>query len=144
MISCTEFIPVYNEFFNFLNEEINEEAVKKFWNNLSDSCLNGLRTAVSEKGLLGCFEYWSRTLSEEAADFKMSLNSKQDTFKIEMHKCPSKGRLNKLPHLKKYPAYCEHCDALYRRVLESLGYQYEIDLSKCDHAKCTITIKDKR
>jgi len=60
-----------------------------------------------------------------------------------MHHCPSKGRLLELDHIKPYSHYCEHCDHLYRRVLEPLGYEYIIDMSGSDRATCRVVVKRK-
>ncbi len=144
MISCTEFIPVYSELFKFLEEKNGKTAVIAFWEHLSDAFLNNLRNCVVKNGLAGCFEYWSHTLSEEAADFKMTLDEDNQIFTIEMRRCPSKGRLLELRHIEPYKAYCEHCDVLYRRVLEPLGFIYELDLSRCDEACCRLTVKKKK
>jgi hypothetical protein len=140
MISCTEFIPAYSELFKFLDKTGSEAAVMEFWKHLSDSFLGNLRDLAAQKSLAGCFEYWSHTLSEEAADFKMTLDEKEGFFRIEMRYCPSKGRLIEMEHIKPYEFYCEHCDLLYRRVLEPLGFKYHIDLSQADHAKCVLTV----
>jgi len=143
MISCTEFIPAYSELFKFLEQKGGKQAVIAFWEHLSDAFLNNLRELAAKKGLAGCFEYWSHTLSEEAADFKMVLDEENNLFTIEMRKCPSKGRLMEAKHLKSYHAYCEHCDLLYRRVLEPLGFEYKIDLSRCDNAACKLVLRKK-
>jgi hypothetical protein len=58
-----------------------------------------------------------------------------------MHVCPSKARLLEQKHIAPYPNYCRHCDALYRRVLEPLGYQYAIDLTNCDEAACELVVR---
>lgn len=142
MISCTEFIPAYSELFKFLQLKGGKPAVIAFWQYLSDSFLGNLRDLATKKGLAGCFEYWSHTLAEEAADFRMTLD--QDTFSIEMRACPSKGRLLAADHLQPYPDYCQHCDLLYRRVLEPLGFEYELDLSQSDQAKCLLKVRDRR
>ena len=143
MISCTEFIPVYSELFKFLDKKGGKGAVVKFWEELSDVFLDNLRDFATEKGLAGCFEYWSHTLTEEAADFRMEVDEDNGIFSIEMRNCPSKGRLLKEKHIEPYDFYCEHCDTLYRRVLEPLGFQYEIDLSECDKARCRLTVRKK-
>lgn len=143
MISCTEFIPAYSELFKYLEAKWGKKAVVDFWENLSDTFLNNLRELAAEKGLEGCFEYWSKTLNEEAADFKMTLDEENGVFTIEMKHCPSKGRLLEYKHLEPYPDYCRHCDVLYRRVLEPLGFNYEIDLSNCDKASCSIKVTKK-
>ncbi len=141
MIPCTDFIPAYSELFNYLSCVKGEKEVYMFWNYLSDKFLTNLRDEVKHHGISGCWNYWKKTLNEEAAGFMMELDEKNGVFKIIMHKCPSKGRLLKYRHIKPYKKYCYHCDVLYRRVLEPLGYNYEIDLSKSDKAKCKITIK---
>ena len=140
MISCTEFIPAYSELFKFLHNKGGKEAVVRFWEILSDSLLGNLRDLAAKKGVAGCFEHWSHTLSEEAADFRMTLDEKNGVFEIHMRYCPSMGRLMELEHIEPYQWYCEHCDILYRRVLEPLGFEYEIDLSQCSSAECMIKV----
>ena len=51
-----------------------------------------------------------------------------------------KGRLLEDRHFAPYGDYCRHCDTLYRRVLEPLGYQYIIDMSRCDEAACELVV----
>jgi hypothetical protein len=145
MISCTEFIPAYSELFKFLHAAGGKEEVIRFWESLSDAFLGNLRDLAAQKGLVGCYEYWSRALTEEAADFRMTLDEEQEVFKIEMRRCPSMARLLESADIEPYPDYCEHCDTLYRRVLEPLGFEYEIDLSEaCAKARCSITVRRKR
>ena len=141
MIPCTEFIAAYSELFKFLEAKGGTAAVEDFWNYLADRFLTNLRSAVAEHGLRGCWLYWNHTLSEEAADFTMELDEEAGLFRIRMHHCPSMGRLLAWKHLEPYPDYCRHCDVLYRRVLEPLGFAYDIDLSRCREAKCTLTVK---
>ena len=144
MISCSEFIPAYSELFKFLESQKGQEAVLDFWNYLSDTFLQNLRNLVEQNGLRGCWLYWSHTLNEEAADFTMELDEEAGEFKIFMHYCPSKGRLLAYKHIEPYQNYCRHCDVLYRRVLEPLGYEYIFDFSECDKAKCTVIVRDKK
>ncbi len=143
MISCTEFIPAYSELFKFLEEKGGKPAVLDFWNFLSDTFLTKLRDLVAANGLRGCWLYWSQTLNEEAADFTMELDEEAGVFQIIMHHCPSKGRLDELGHIEPYQDYCKHCDVLYRRVLEPLGYEYEVDLSEADRARCRVTVRSR-
>jgi len=141
MIPCTEFIPAYSELFKFLEQKGGRAAVEGFWNRLSDRFLGNLRDAVREHGLRGCWLYWNHTLNEEAADFTMELDDEAGLFRITMHHCPSKGRLLAWEHIEPYHDYCRHCDVLYRRVLEPLGFEYDVDLSHCHKAQCTLTVK---
>ena len=141
MISCTEFIPAYSEMFRFLEQQGGFEAVCAYWEYIAANGLKELETLVQEKGIRGCYEYWSHTLSEEAADFTMTLDEEQGLFRIDMHYCPSKGRLLQFEHVEPYENYCRHCDVLYRRILERLGYIYEYDSSHCDKAMCSLTVR---
>ena len=140
MIPCTEFIPAYSELFKFLDQQGGKAEVVRFWEYLSDSVLGNLKNLVEQKGIRGCWEYWSHTLNEESADFTMELDEDAGEFSIAMHRCPSKGRLLESGHITPYPHYCEHCDLLYRRVLEPLGYGYEYDMSECERAKCRLRV----
>ncbi len=144
MISCTEFIPAYSELFRYLEERGGPEEVQRFWEHLSDHFLDNLRELVEEHGLRGCWLYWEHTLNEEAADFTMELDEEAGEFSITMHRCPSKAMLLELDHMEPYHDYCGHCDVLYRRVLEPMGYECTADLSECDRARCSITVRDPR
>ena len=141
MIPCTDFIPAYSEMFKFLEDRGGKEAVFAFWRHLSDTFLVNLRELVETHGIRGCWLYWSRTLNEEAADFRMELDEDRGEFRIEMNRCPSKGRLISEERIEPYEDYCLHCDVLYQRVLEPLGYEYVLDMSQCDEARCSITVK---
>ena len=144
MISCTEFIPAYNELFRFIEEKKDKAAVISFWEYLSDTFLTNLRDHVVQHGIEGCWIYWSKTLTEEAADFTMELDEEAEEFSITMHHCPSKGRLLEDKQIEPYRDYCEHCDVLYRWVLEPLGYKYDLDRSRTDFAKCRLTVKPRK
>ena len=86
-------------------------------------------------GIRGCWIYWNHTLNEEAADFTMELDEEAGEFRIDMHHCPSMGRLLELKHVEPYHDYCKHCDVLYRRILEPLGYEYMTDMPQCHQAR---------
>jgi len=142
MISYTEFIPAYSELFKFLEKKGGKKSVLSYWYYISGNGLDHLRKEVAEHGIRGCYHYWAHTLNEEAADFTMTLDEEAGKFEIEMHACPSKGRLLDFKHIKPYPDYCMHCDILYRGVLEPMGFKYQLDLSKCDKASCKLTVKN--
>ncbi len=144
MISCTEFIPAYSELFKYLEQKNGRTAVVDFWNYLSDIFLTNLKNLVIENGIRGCWIYWSKTLQEEAADFTMELDEDSGEFSITMHHCPSKGRLLEYEHIEPYHDYCKHCDLLYRRVLEPLGYKYNLDRSQTDRASCRLSVQSNK
>ena len=88
--------------------------------------------------------YWTTSLNEEAADFTMYLNEKRGFFMIQMHHCPSKGRLLTLQAdtgVKPYPHYCLHCDH-YRDTIERFGLKYIYNFNGMDKAACSELIYD--
>lgn len=141
MISCTEFIPLYSELFKFLEEKNGKKEVIKYWEYISDEYIaSRLGDAVKKSGIKGCFEYWSKSLNEEACGFTMSLDEENSEFTIEMHSCPSKGMLNNLTYMEPYHDYCGHCELLYKRVLERYGLALKLDSSQVDKAKCMVRV----
>lgn len=138
MISCTEFIPLYSELFKYLEELGGHEEVVRYWEYISDTYVAELLgSAVTGKGLRGCWEYWAKSLNEEACDFRMELDEPAGTFSIHMRGCPSRGMLNSLTHLEPYYDYCGHCALLYARQLEKYGITADrFDMSRVEQAKC--------
>ena len=144
MISCTEFIPAYSEGFKYFEQIGGRKELETFWSYLSELYLKDtLEKLVAEEGLEGCNTYWSHSLNEEAADFKMTLNEIKGEFKIHMIHCPSKGMLNELTYMEPYHSYCDHCPALYSPILARQGYKYVEDMSRCKDATCSVTISLK-
>ena len=138
MISCTEFIPLYSELFRYLEELGGHEEVVRHWESISDSTISdSLGTQVAAKGIRGCWDYWSKSLNEEACDFYMELDEEAGSFLIDMRRCPSKGHLLEYPHVEPYHDYCGHCPALYNRVLAKYGIRPAgHDLSQVAEARC--------
>lgn len=137
MLSCTEFIPLYSELFKFIEEKADHDAVVRYWEHISDEYVaKRLGSLVEEKGMEGCWEYWSKNLNEEAADFTMTYDDDMEEMTSVMHFCPSKGLLLKLAHMEPYYDYCGHCTVLYDRVLRKYGIAQERDHSEVDKAKC--------
>ena len=138
MVSCTEFIPLYSELFKYLEERGGHDEVVRYWEYISDTYVADLLgKEVEGKGLRGCWDYWAKSLNEEACDFRMELDEKEGCFSIDMRYCPSRGRLNAYEHMEPYHDYCGHCAVLYARQLEKFGiYSSEFDMSKVSEAKC--------
>lgn len=146
MISCTEFIPAYSELFDFLDKGYGRDEVDEFWKYLFTPDGKGipLINHLKENGIRGCYTYWAGSLNEEAADFTMYLNEKRGYFVLDMHRCPSKGRLLELADetgITPYHDYCLHCNS-YRLAVEKMGYTYIYDFKGIDRASCSILIYD--
>lgn len=145
MISCTEFIPLYSEFFTFMEEKGGHDAVVRYWEYLSDTGIgdrtntNSLASFMERYGgnLEGARAYWGHTLTEEAADSTGLYDREKQINVGHMLRCPSKMMLLNLKHITPYYDYCGHCKVLYARVLEKFGFDYIRDHSKVDHAECS-------
>ncbi len=138
MISCTEFILAYSELFKYLDEHHGFGAVRDFWIGISDNFLTNLRRYVSREGTEGMRKYWTHTLTEERADHVMTCEP--DRFVIEMRRCPSVGLLRNAAWMKRYKRYCEHCDILYRRVVEDYGFDYNVSYIDPERGVCRVEI----
>ena len=138
MISCTEFIPLYSELFKYLEDLGGHDEVVRYWEYISDTYVADLLgKEVAGKGIRGCWDYWAKSLNEEACDFRMEMDEKEGTFSIDMRYCPSRGRLNDYEHIEPYHDYCGHCALLYSRQLLKYGIvMEEFDMSKISEAKC--------
>ena len=150
MISCTEFIPLYSEFFKYLEAKDGEEAVLKFWYALSDRNLGDKtnpHSLVSFCEQYGGFEgskrYWGHTGKEEAVDcYNVRDNINRYSYSHTRY-CPSRGMLNELKHVEPYHNYCEHCNVIYQRVLDKYGICYERDHSRIENAECFCLLYEK-
>lgn len=137
MISCTEFVPLYSELFQYIEDREGKEGVVKYWEYISDNYVAPrLGAEVEKNGMQGCWEYWSKSLNEEAADFTMTYDPDAKEFVIDMHHCPSKGMLDSFDHFEPYSDYCGHCDLLYARVLEKYGIKFTCTVSDTKSATC--------
>lgn len=144
MISCTEFIPMYSEFFKFLDKRGGGyDAVLEYWYHISDTSLGDETNPHSMVSFIkkyggfdGAMKYWGHTTTEEACDSYGVRDDEQRYSYGHMRYCPSRGMLNSLKHIEPYENYCEHCKIIYSRVLEKYGCVYERDHSKVWNAEC--------
>lgn len=145
MISCVDFIPAYSILFDYIEEQEGPAGVEEFWRYISDHYVeSSLGNCIEKNGLFGCWEYWSKALNEEAADFSMEYDPEKGCFSIDMYHCPSKGRLLRLKHMNPYWNYCEHCEQLYKPVINRHGFDYEYDKSNIDKAACIAIVRKKK
>ena len=137
MVSCTEFIPLYSELFKFIEDKKDHDAVVRYWEYVDDNYVSRLlEPLVMEKGMAGAWEYWTRALSEEAADIYYEYDDEKQEIFSHMRYCPSKGLLLSLKHMEPYYDYCGHCNVLYTRILRKYGIIAVNDNSGVDHAEC--------
>ena len=143
MISCTEFIPLYSEFFKYCEKRGGHDAVMEYWIHISDTSIGDASNPNSLAykcdrlgGFGGALAYWGHTLTEEACDLLQISDEQKKIIYTHMRHCPSRGMLNSLSHVEPYYDYCTHCKIIYQRVLEKYGIVYERDHSDIDKAEC--------
>jgi len=144
MISCTEFIPMYSEFFKFLEKQGGYDEVLTYWYHIPDTSLGDETNPHSMVSFIkqyggydGAKKYWGHTTPEEACDI-YGVEDKVNRYSYShMRYCPSRAMLNSFKHIEPYHNYCEHCKIIYSRVLEKYGVIYERDHSKVANAECS-------
>ena len=57
------FFELYNAIFTFLDRELGEASVDRYWEHLGSNSLGALSALVAEHGLDGMRRYWSRSLT---------------------------------------------------------------------------------
>jgi hypothetical protein len=136
MKCSSEFVLAYNRLFDYLTKN---DAIDEFWPLLSDAILGRLRFLVKTKGIAGMIEYWSDTLLAEGADCTLIANfNSTKSFEIIMRNCPSIKTISESGESVCH-GYCNHCDQIYKRALEPLGYSFE---SVGVNGGCVIRIKE--
>lgn len=138
MVSCIEFIPMYSELMKFIDHQGGgKEAVYRYWKYIGgDSVRFNLEPLAREKGMDGAWEYWTRSLSEEACDIKYVYDREHQEIRSHMRHCPSKGHLLEYTWMEPYEHYCDHCTVVYQEALNDNGINMIMDLSCADHAEC--------
>ena len=139
MISCTEFIWVYNELFRFIEERGGYDKVLELWKGISEEFLENLREHIAAEGLQGMYRYWSHTLGEEGGRHHMTLYD--DMFVIDMHECPSAKLVHQSGSVEPYPRYCEHCRWLYPPLIEEFGYEVDYYILDSEKGRCRLTVR---
>jgi hypothetical protein len=132
MIGVQDFIGYYDWTFEYLRRTHGEEAVREYWGNCIafDSQQHAVKL-ICDKGFAGMEEYWGHTLAMEEAGYAATRS--EDCYRIDMHKCPSKGFL--LDHgLEAYHDYCEHCMGWIKPVMDQAGFV--IDHVHNHHGQC--------
>ncbi len=149
MISCTDFIPLYNEFFKYIDARGGYEAVQRYWTAITEKGCNdptnpnSLRSFLErEPGFWGAVHYWEHTLSEESSDVIKIYDLEKKTIAAHMRRCPSKGHLLDYPHITPYEHYCEHC-WIYKPVLNMFGLDTVRDHSAVDKGECRSIVFEK-
>ena len=102
MISCTEFIPLYSEFFKFLEKRGGHDEVMKYWIHISDTGIGDVTNPNSlaykcEK--LGGFEEYDTLLKEMKEIYKENQRDREVFLKTLEMQAGQIGQLIDCSHL---------------------------------------------
>ncbi len=138
MIPSRDFFGVYCATFKYIADTYGRDALEAYWAEyVADQFLDHLEQLVATKGLQGMYEYWSRALEEEDAGFRLELG--EDYFRICLDECPALRWLRSHDALV-FDDYCDHCPALYSRIMARHGYAWEHDIDR-ETGRCVVTVR---
>ena len=129
MIGVYDFCGYYEWTFAWLEAQGGEELLEAYWDEAihQDSQSHAARLIINN-GLDGMKEYWGHTLAEEQAGYTSSLTD--DTFRIDMTDCPSKGFLIR-NNLEQHRDYCNHCIGWIGPMMDNAGYTTAHEHNHC-------------
>ena len=116
------FFELYNAIFTFLDRELGEASVDRYWEHLGSNSLGALSALVAEHGLDGMRQYWSMVAADEDAVIDTAIEDHE--FRFTVRRCPPTEWLESAP-VQPYPRYPLHCKVLYQRVAAEHGYEAE-------------------
>lgn len=140
MISCNEFVLAFSESQKEIDKSHGKKDVEKLWKLFSDIYCKKLESCVKKDGLKGVYDYWNEKMGTEGGRYHLTL--RHDEFILDMHFCPSKGKLLNT-HVEPYEDYCGHCPALYNDVIERHGFNVDYYIVDPKKAECRIHVRKK-
>lgn len=164
MIPSDHFIRVYNEMFKVVNEK-GPGHFEDFCEMISEYQWTMYKKIFS-KGLIGFFEYFSKTWEEENAYGHVLVKEKGtlrlwsrplkkdggaihielsegDYFEKEMYQCPSLSKaMDNDAGL--FPHYCDHCAGWNTPVFERMGYIAVHDMESRTEPHCCFRVYGKK
>lgn len=129
MIGVYDFCGHYEWTFEWLQQQGGHELVRTYWDEaIFQDSQRHARELILSKGIAGMAEYWQHTLTEEAAGWHCTKTA--DTFRIDMHECPSKGFLLR-NHLEQHADYCDHCMGWVGPLIKEAGFVIDHQHNHC-------------
>lgn len=129
MLGCYDFCGHYEWTFEWLRQWGGDEFVHEYWRDAIyiDSQSHATQ-AVLNQGIQGMEAYWGHALQQEKAGYQTT--STPETFRIDMHDCPSKGFLIR-NNLAQYHDYCDHCIGWIGPLMKEAGFVIDHEHNHC-------------
>lgn len=129
MIGVYDFCGHYDWTFEWLRQQAGEALVRRFWDEaIHQDSQRHATELIRERGFAGMAEYWGRTLEHEGAGYHTAAGA--EVFRIDIHKCPSKGFLIR-NGLGAYHDYCDHCMGWIGPMLKQAGFAVDHEHNHC-------------
>ncbi len=140
MIGCYDFCGHYEWTFEWLRQLGGHALVRAYWDEAihQDAQIHASQL-IGEKGIDGMKEYWGPTLANEGAVYERTVTD--DTFRIDMHQCPSKGFLIR-NGLNQYNDYCDHCMGWIGPMMQQAGFVIDHEHNHCGQCWWEMRRKD--
>ena len=107
MIGVYDFCGHYEWTFAWLEQHGGSELLRDYWDKaIHQDSQKHAADLILKNGFQGMKEYWGHTLENEGAAYRTTVT--ETTFRIDMHRCPSKGFLIR-NGLRQHSDYCDHC-----------------------------------
>ncbi len=120
MIGCYDFCGHYEWTFEWLRQQGGHALVLDYWEQaIYEESQSHATKLIQDKGFEGMRDYWGHTLEHEAAGYQATEG--EGVYRIDMHKCPSKGFLIK-NGLVQYQDYCDHCIGWIGPLMRDAGF----------------------
>jgi hypothetical protein len=120
MLGVYDFCGHYEWTFEWLNKKGGHALVRQYWHEaIQRDSQQHAEELILSKGIEGMKEYWGHSLDHESAGYHISAT--KDTFRIDMHDCPSKGFLIR-NNLEQYRDYCDHCMGWIGPLMKRAGF----------------------
>ncbi len=129
MIGVYDFCGHYEWTFAWLEARGGQPLLEEYWDEaIHQDSQSHASKLILNRGIEGMREYWGHSLAEEKAGYTSS--STEDTFRIDMTDCPSKGFLirNKL---EQHRDYCDHCIGWIGPMMDKAGYTTTHEHNHC-------------
>ncbi len=122
MMGCYDFCGHYEWTFAWLERAGGPALLREYWTEaIAGDSQRHARELIRRDGFAGMASYWQHTLTEESPDLGFRISRAPDSFRIDIHECPSKGFLLR-NGLQQHHDYCDHCIGWTGPIMRDAGF----------------------
>ena len=130
MIGVYDFCGHYDWTFAWLEQRGGPDLVRQYWlQAISQDSQSHAASLIIPGGIPAMQAYWGHTLAEEGAGYT-SGPLDDETFRLDMTDCPSRGFLLKNA-IGEYSDYCDHCIGWIGPMMQKAGFAVTHEHNHC-------------